>query len=141
MPRDVEAFRCDIPHTGGAAMTTKTLDELAHELYLLDLNGLDEMQVLEKMSGVIGHLGHDEAVKVIAVTAQMRERDIEIEANELEFFRRLRRLAAATGCPKNAKVIPWLVERGLVRFDGKAYVLTDKAKGLRAVADDDGGAA
>jgi hypothetical protein len=43
------------------------------------------------------------------------------EADELE---RLGRLANASGCPKGAPVIPWLIEKGiLVKTDGR-YLLT-----------------
>ena len=113
----------------------KTLAQLAQEVADLDFTGLDEHQIAEKISAVIGHLSSVEADAAIDLAMRISRSEGErllAEADELEQHLRL---ARATGMPEGEKVILWLIEHSLVRRLPRetGYDLTPKGKALRLV--------
>jgi hypothetical protein len=109
-----------------------TPDEFAS--LMLTLSDPDFEPTEENLNAAIGHLHGDDELLLLAVVGEIHEARIVEMKIDAERWKRLQRLAAAAGCPKDVKVLPWLQERGLVeQVEGGGWRI--KAAKPRAVTE------
>lgn len=117
--------------------TNAQLEQLVDEYLKIDLDGLTQAEIAQKIESVFGDLDdRDYAV----VQSFIKERAAQSYA-KADALKRLSRLAKAAGCPEGTPKIPWLLERNLIIKNGEGYAFTPKAMSLRLVsnhADGDG---
>lgn len=68
----------------------------------------------DAITEVIGGLSGPLATAVLNRASELQEEHIQKLLAEAQFMTDLLNLARAAGCPKGAKIVPWLMKQGLV---------------------------
>ena len=100
-----------------ALKVTLTRDEIEH--YAQRMAHVD-FDTRRDGKALIGHLYGANVMAVLKRANDIRAENLALAEVDLETWRIFKRLMDAAGCPADAPVLPWLMERGLAgKVDGR----------------------